>query len=411
MTRSTHPILSVALLLSALITLYSASAFAAGQQAHLGCFKDQGDPGGRKGRDLDGHVFSSGALTVQMCRSTCAEKGFAYAGVQYGSYCFCGNSYGNNGAATNCNMACSGDHGQTCGGRWANDVYTARASGRTGRDHPPGGRTRSTGREPGYPGSSGRTGGGASPGAGRSLGCFKDDPNRDMSGHTFAGSDMTVERCTATCASKGFAYAGVQYGKHCFCDNDYGSKGRADNCNVPCSGNKREICGGAWANNVYATGKSGAPHGSDGRGGGTHAPAGTAGTSSPGVAGTAAPIPGWIRPDGHQDCISGGSTRPGGLSCVAPASIPDHGQCTDPRTLTAIDGWLSRSPPWPGAKLDCWGRWYGRSRDGKAVTRNNCQRPDTDGRSRCQYILDNLSNSYSKQLGSTLGTYVRRTLR
>jgi len=245
----------------------------------------------------------------------------------------------------------------------------------------------------------------------RHLGCFKDDRSRDMSGHTFAGNDMTVERCTATCAAKGFAYAGVQYGKHCFCDNDYGSKGRADNCNMPCSGNKHEICGGSWANNVYTTGKAGASSGSAGRVGGSHSPVGTAGASSPGVARTAAPIPGWIRPGGHQDCISGGSTRPGGLSCVAPASIPDHGQCTDPRTLTVIDGWLSRSPPWPGAKLDCWGRWYGRSQDGNAVTRNNCQRPDTDGRSRCQYILDNLSDSYSKQLGSTLGTYVHRNLR
>src|SRR5262249_6136593 len=55
-------------------------------------------------------------------------KGFAYAGVQYSSECWCGNSYGRYGTSTNCNMTCSGDSTQICGGPWANDVYAVHST-------------------------------------------------------------------------------------------------------------------------------------------------------------------------------------------------------------------------------------------------------------------------------------------
>ena len=62
-------------------------------------------------------------MTTQMCASECSAKGFAYAGTQYGTWCFCGNSYGKSGAANNCDMACGGNAGEKCGGTWANSVY------------------------------------------------------------------------------------------------------------------------------------------------------------------------------------------------------------------------------------------------------------------------------------------------
>ena len=74
--------------------------------------------------------------------------------------------------------------------------------------------------------------------------------NRDMNGYSFRGN-MTVKKCSETCLKSGFKYAGVQYADYCFCDNFYGRYGKADNCNMPCSGDKNEICGGAWANSVY----------------------------------------------------------------------------------------------------------------------------------------------------------------
>lgn len=84
----------------------------------LGCFKDPNNP-----FDLDGYLERSAQNTPQRCISLCKDKGFAYAGVQYGESCLCGNSYGKYGPANNCNFPCTGDSGQICGGHNANNVY------------------------------------------------------------------------------------------------------------------------------------------------------------------------------------------------------------------------------------------------------------------------------------------------
>ncbi len=90
---------------------------------YVGCFKDQGDPLGTKGRDLNGYFFQDPNMTVETCISVCRQRGFKYAGVQYSKHCFCGNSYGKFGRANNCNMRCMGNPAEFCGGFWANSVY------------------------------------------------------------------------------------------------------------------------------------------------------------------------------------------------------------------------------------------------------------------------------------------------
>ena len=37
----------------------------------------------------------------------------------------------------------------------------------------------------------------------------------------------------------------------CFCGNTYGLFGLTSNCNMPCTGNALEICGGSRANSIY----------------------------------------------------------------------------------------------------------------------------------------------------------------
>ena len=39
----------------------------------------------------------------------------------------------------------------------------------------------------------------------------------------------------------------------CYCSNTYGSYGFSSNCNMACSGNSNQICGGGLANSVYST--------------------------------------------------------------------------------------------------------------------------------------------------------------
>ena len=91
---------------------------------HLGCFRDQGDAFGTSGRDLSGFFVNDSQMTTDKCVSLCRDKGFRYAGTQDGSQCFCGNTYGKSGKADNCSMRCGGNANQTCGGSWANSVYS-----------------------------------------------------------------------------------------------------------------------------------------------------------------------------------------------------------------------------------------------------------------------------------------------
>lgn len=85
------------------------------------------DIAGLRGRALGGAMIANdGAMTVDKCVSYCAGGNFAYAGVQYGTWCFCGNAPGKKIDPSACAMPCAGNTGQTCGGPWANSVYSVR---------------------------------------------------------------------------------------------------------------------------------------------------------------------------------------------------------------------------------------------------------------------------------------------
>ena len=86
---------------------------------YVGCYKDTNHP-----FDLNGYLVQSSSNTPEQCVQTCRQKGFAYAGVQNGQSCLCGNSYGGSGPATNCSIKCTGNSGETCGGWYSNSVYS-----------------------------------------------------------------------------------------------------------------------------------------------------------------------------------------------------------------------------------------------------------------------------------------------
>lgn len=91
---------------------------AAGTPRYIGCYKDTGT------RDLSGYTTNAPGMTTHMCVNLCREKSFAYAATQHSNHCFCDNSYGKYGKATNCDMKCGGNAGEMCGGYWANSVYS-----------------------------------------------------------------------------------------------------------------------------------------------------------------------------------------------------------------------------------------------------------------------------------------------
>jgi hypothetical protein len=84
----------------------------AGQPRTLGAASDRGD-----------HV------TVETCLDFCAGRGFAYAGVEYASECYCGGAapaqdrLWRDGLLGSCEMPCAGNSTQKCGGAAQIGIY------------------------------------------------------------------------------------------------------------------------------------------------------------------------------------------------------------------------------------------------------------------------------------------------
>ncbi|TCD62163.1 hypothetical protein EIP91_007269 [Steccherinum ochraceum] len=204
-----------------------------------GCVQDSAS------RVLQGASTSSNKMTIPTCQAFCDSKGFTYAGLEYGQECYCGNALAKRvdiNQAQQCYMTCS--DGQKCGGTWAISLFKKGAS-----TVPPTTTTVST-----PPASSApATPSGSIPAGWTAAGCAHDGNNRALDGYMFTSDSMTAGICTSTCASKGFARAGVEYGRECWCGNEFeNGEGYtlADNyCNVRTADGGPG--GGAWAMSVF----------------------------------------------------------------------------------------------------------------------------------------------------------------
>jgi hypothetical protein len=90
----------------------------------VGCYSE-----GVGGRALEYQQNLNGdTLTVEECLFACKDNGFAFAGVEYASQCFCSVVLGNGSVpldSSQCNMACNGNINETCGGSGTLDLYVA----------------------------------------------------------------------------------------------------------------------------------------------------------------------------------------------------------------------------------------------------------------------------------------------
>ncbi|CAG2202657.1 unnamed protein product [Mytilus edulis] len=218
------------------------------ESGYIGCYQDDST------RILPKAVLKDKGMTVQKCQQFCGKKGFKFAGVEYGYECFCGNVLRKcrKRKESDCKMPCSGNKRQTCGGPWRISIYTSKPSNCKGKCHKNGickrGRCRC---KRGYTGD----GINACSKLGY-LGCYRDDSTRILSKAILQDKGMTVQKCQQFCGKKGFKFAGVEYGYECFCGNvlrKYRKRKESD-CKTPCSGNKRQTCGGPWRISIY-TGK------------------------------------------------------------------------------------------------------------------------------------------------------------
>lgn len=87
----------------------------------IGCYAD--DP---LHRDLtyEPSTDPSVGMWPPMCIHHCFNKGYYYAGLQNQYQCFCGNSYGRYGPASDCILACFPQTSHHCGGPTSNLIYS-----------------------------------------------------------------------------------------------------------------------------------------------------------------------------------------------------------------------------------------------------------------------------------------------
>ncbi|KAG7096376.1 hypothetical protein E1B28_003820 [Marasmius oreades] len=220
-----------------------------GMWNHLGCFVDSAQ------RILPVQQDTCGKNTVEYCLDLCAQQGFPLAGVEYGDECYCGKDWNtfNTVCPNNCNMTCTANSQEICGGVYAINVYErAQLVEKCGEW--------------------------------TAVGCaeepkWREGERRNLPYHPGTDipiKDMTVEKCLDGCAKSGYTCAGLEYGQECWCGNctandfKYGSY---DKCYMGCTGDPRELCGSGeaegweivYTRNVGTSGGSGS--GSSGGGG------------------------------------------------------------------------------------------------------------------------------------------------
>lgn len=173
----------------------------------------------------------SGPMTIEKCLDACSDSGYQYAGLEYAGECYCGSAQPNQVANDGrCDMACSGNPSQLCGGGNGLSVYHSSSSANAPQPIDS------------YNGWS-------------FSGCYKDSihsrvlPQRAAPEHDY---DQTIEICIDACSALGYVFAGLEYGSECWCGNwkpwDEATDGR---CNMACVGNHQERCGGPNGIDVY----------------------------------------------------------------------------------------------------------------------------------------------------------------
>ena len=263
------------------------------------CIHDlDGAIGGVKFRVLNGAYFSDADLSREKCIDACKSAFYRYAGVENGRDCYCGDSMQLTPIwilpqPTNariipdieCNVPCSGDFNEKCGGENNLNIFNIRSKCEKQRDdglvsEQPDtltGRYTPTCTESGefeptqIWGSTGYTwcvdmNGEEVPGTLTPPGQVAPSCKPFYTGQcvssqyqtltfTLSGDSMTLESCKITCNSEDSTYYGLENGRDCYCGNTVD-----ENlpflpfplCNSPCSGDINETCGGVEAFNLFS---------------------------------------------------------------------------------------------------------------------------------------------------------------
>ncbi|KAF5310592.1 hypothetical protein D9619_008240 [Psilocybe cf. subviscida] len=193
----------------------------------FGCFSDTS-----ASRTLKIASFSDVTnMTIESCIAFCAPAEFLFAGVEFSRECFCDNVIESPGApidSSTCNMPCTGNSGEICGGSGAISIFQNTAGPKIIQ----------------------------TAGTYQYLGCYQDGVNgapRSLQHQLSVTGGMSAEKCAAACKAAGFVLAGLEFGQECWCDSYFPSPVLVPDtdCNIACTGDNTEVCGAGNRLAVY----------------------------------------------------------------------------------------------------------------------------------------------------------------
>ncbi|KAG5964532.1 hypothetical protein E4U57_005212 [Claviceps arundinis] len=258
----------------------------------LGCYTDDSS----KGRALNYPMDLGGIVcTPKSCLAACKRKNFPYAGIEYGTECYCGVNLATDSAKVDisqCNSQCLDGSITDCGGNSRLSLWVAKdllalepcaqqsgasttlsvtaptkalyASTATSIDTTTPASSTTTSVESAISTTSiesitsttsieSTAATAQLPACTESFkpfvysGCFQDGKsgNALIFRSSLDAGSMTVERCTAECKGNGYRYAGLEYYGVCYCGTTIDGLQLDDSkCSLPCSGDNTQKCGG-----------------------------------------------------------------------------------------------------------------------------------------------------------------------
>ncbi|GAB7334631.1 hypothetical protein MBLNU13_g06594t1 [Cladosporium sp. NU13] len=178
----------------------------------------------------------------------------------------------------------------------------------------------------------------------QSQGCWSDNVNnRTLSLMADAGDHVSNDKCQALCSQLGYRLAGTEYAGECYCGdrlNGLAEQISAEHCNMACTGDASQVCGGPDAVSLYWDG-TGAPlqPSDDGTSTGSSTIASTSSATSP--------LPSEpFDTDSTTPTSTSASPIPPASDASLPSSAPDS-FTTSGSSIVVVDSTASSSLPIP----------------------------------------------------------------
>ncbi|XP_040433047.1 WSC domain-containing protein 2 [Cygnus olor] len=194
---------------------------------YIGCYVDS-----TRRRTLRGVSFLDyKKMTVFRCQDNCAERGYLYAGLEFGAECYCGHKVqAPNASEPECNMPCKGERSSTCGGANRLSIYRLELAQESARRY----------------------------GSAVFRGCFRRPDNVSIAlPASQPMPNMSVDKCVDFCTEKEYPLSALA-GTACLCGFPttlFTLHEREDEqlCAQRCPGEEFESCGTAEFLLVYQT--------------------------------------------------------------------------------------------------------------------------------------------------------------